>query len=186
MKTILRVLTFVLLLGFSAKADSLTTWDFSFFSVDKINFEPDGVVSGSGSFQTLPQSESPYAQSLEIVSTEGEVNGQSIGFYSAPYNAIEASAALDPSTAFLNYLFYFTIDGVLYDIEDVDQGPLIGDFLVAADTQVEADPYIEVTLVDPPADAPEASSFFLMLTGLTGLGLLWKRKSPSRNLIRIN
>src|ERR1700733_1040396 len=113
----------VLALGRTARADftspTLTTWDFSFYTIDATTGLPNGVATGAGSFQTLPEADSPYQESLEIVSTQGTFNDQPMGFVNEPYNAIDALALTDVGETFnndqaQNYGFYFTAGGSQY------------------------------------------------------------------------
>lgn len=165
-----------LALSFVTKADSTTiTWDFSFYSVSDVTDLPNGVVSGSGSFTTLSESYpvSPYAGELEIVSTSGEMNGEPMGYVDEPYNGISSSG--EP---FLNFLFYFTAGGNEYYIHDVDvdESPIYtGNTLYGPDGYEQL---LDITLTQDPVSTPEGSSIGMLLLGLVGVGLFWKRARP--------
>jgi hypothetical protein len=168
MKYALAVLALLILAG-QAKADSVTTWDFSFQTIDAKTFQPNGIASGSATFQTLPTDESPYQNSLEIISTIGTMNGQPMTFVPSIQNAIDSNAATDPDTAFLNYSFYFDVNGVQYYIYDNDEPPVGGDYLVGSG--FPPNPYdgygelIEDTLTDP-VSTPEPGMLALCSIGL--------------------
>jgi hypothetical protein len=154
-----------------AKADGATTWDFSFYSLSDITDQPNGVVSGSGSFQTLPANESPYLYSLEIVSTTGTMNGSPMSFVPLIYNAIDSdtSSGDDP---FLNFAFYFAVDGSQYYIHDVDvdEAPLYtGDTLYGPTYNGQL---LAVTLTDAPASVTEPRTLLLLVAGLGALLLV--------------
>lgn len=84
---------FLLLLSGLARADSVdTTWDFSFFTVDAFTGQPNGIASASMTFVTLPEDESPVQGTLEIISMQGEFNGEPVGWADSIFNDISAEA----------------------------------------------------------------------------------------------
>lgn len=181
MKHLLKALLCVLLLTFTAKADSLTTWDFSFYTVDAITFLPNGVAAGSGSFQTLPLDESAAAGSLEIVSLDGTMNGAPMDLISSPFNAVDYAYSLSSSyDPFLNHEFLFSVAGVDYTIYTSDLPPLTANILSGAGLPLNSyggmGQAIELSLVDLPVSTPEAPAIVLLLVGLAGVGILYKRR----------
>jgi len=201
-----RLLFIVLALTFVAKADTtLTTWDFSFYTIDPMTDQPNGVATGAGSFQTVPGGcivggnfvscdpalySEPIPQGLIIVSTEGTFNGESMGWVddlsaSEIYNAIDAIALTDPGAVFavdqeVNYAFYFTAGGTEYYIIGSDQPPVVGPVLFGVGLPLNSyggnGQLLDFTLTEEPVCTPEASSFVMLLTGLVSVGLFWKRR----------
>lgn len=168
MKTSIFVRAFlvVLLAGFAAKADSLTTWDFSFQSLDT-NMQPDGQYVASGSFQTMSLADSVAAgvflnNGLELVSLDGQLNGQQMtlvpGFGTAIDIAWLGEGVYSP---FLDHALNFTVDGLPYYIHDNDtEGPPSGNNL--------AGPFGITSIALSLVDTPEPDTFILL-----GIGLLW-------------
>ena len=185
-KTLLKALMCVVILSGAAKADSVLDWDFSFYSIDTTTFQPNGVVSGSGSFLTsgLSPDGSNYYQELSLT---GTMNGDAMtfagpcflcGVSGAGVNTI--TGEIDPYLAFLNNGLYFQVDGVTYSIFDEDVGPFGGDTLFGTGLPLNSyggyGQLLRLTLTDPPVTTPEASTFALLFAGLIGVAMFGLRR----------
>ena len=156
MKTVIRATLLVVFLCFAAKADTLSTWDFSFTSVG-------GQYTGSGSFQATGPGSGVFDFDT-IVSLDGDLNGQAM--------TLEPGSLLNNATdSFLDSALLFSAGGDNFMIWDNDFGAPSGNDIQDLSNGMGA-VSIDLTLVDPPTPTPEPPAIALLLVGLVALGAL--------------
>lgn len=160
MKTVIRASLLVCFLCFAAKADTLSTWDFSFTSVG-------GQYSGSGSFQATSPGSGVFDFDT-IVSLDGELNGQGM--------TLDPGSTLNAATGtFLDSALLFSAGGDNFMIWDNDFGPPAGNDIQNLSNGMGA-VSIDLTLADPPVPTPEPPAIALLLVGLMTLGLVGRMR----------